>query len=155
MRVFLPCILYFDQIKKGLCTTCCIYTPVLWKSVFFKCCMSVSNFTFLLRSSCSLTQELQTNMNMYIFTNGVSQLCDKASCRNCISCMTQVQNLNKLINSCGDREVEQVSGLLAVQGWSVPWERRKQFYLERLQKGCQSISQLSTAPLPDIPRANR
>lgn len=36
-------------IKKGLCTTCCIYTPVLWKSVFLKCCASVSNFTFHLR----------------------------------------------------------------------------------------------------------
>lgn len=38
--------------------------------------------------------------------------------------LTQVQNLNKLINSCGEREVEQVSGLLAVQGWSVPFQDR-------------------------------
>jgi len=33
-------------IKKGLCTTCCIYTPVLRKSVFLKCCTPVSDFTF-------------------------------------------------------------------------------------------------------------
>lgn len=69
--------------------------------------------------------------------------------------MTQVQNLNRLIKSWGEREVEQVSGLLAVQGWSVPWERRKQLHLERLQKGLQNISQLNAATLPDALLANR
>lgn len=31
-----------------------------------------------------------------------------------------IQNLNKLIKSWGDSETEQLSGLLAVHGWSVP-----------------------------------
>lgn len=31
-----------------------------------------------------------------------------------------IQNLNKLIKSWGESEMEQLSGLLAVHGWSVP-----------------------------------
>lgn len=31
-----------------------------------------------------------------------------------------IQNLNKLMKSCGESETEQLSGLLAVHGWSVP-----------------------------------
>lgn len=34
------------------------------------------------------------------------------------------QNLNKLIKSWGERETEQLSGLLAVHGWSVPFQER-------------------------------
>ena len=33
-----------------------------------------------------------------------------------------IQNLNKLIKSWGEGEMEQLSGLLAVHGWSVPWK---------------------------------
>lgn len=33
-----------------------------------------------------------------------------------------IQNLNKLIKSWGESDTEQLSGLLAVHGWSVPWK---------------------------------
>lgn len=89
------------MIKKGLCATCCIYTPVLRKSVFLKCCMSVSNCTFLLRDP--LVPWLRSFKQTWIFTlftNGVSKLCDKASCRNCISCTdpsSEPEQVDKLL----------------------------------------------------------
>ncbi|EGV91418.1 hypothetical protein I79_025910 [Cricetulus griseus] len=33
-----------------------------------------------------------------------------------------IQNLNKLIKSWGESDEEQLSGLLAVHGWTVPWK---------------------------------
>lgn len=41
-RVFCP-VSCTAMIKKGLCTTCCIYAPVLWKSVFLKCRVSATS----------------------------------------------------------------------------------------------------------------
>lgn len=89
------------MIKKGLCTTCCIYTPVLWKSVFLKCHVSVSNFTFHLRDP--LVPWLRSFKQTWIFTlftNGVSKLCDKVSCRNLISCgdpSSEPEQVDKLL----------------------------------------------------------
>lgn len=42
----------------------------------------------------------------------------------CKAVMYWSQNLNRLIKSWGERETEQLSGLLAVQGWSVPFQDR-------------------------------
>lgn len=96
------------MIKKGLCTTCCIYTPVLWKSVFLKCCMSVSNCTFLLRDCTFLLRDplvpwlrsFKQTWTFTLFTNGVSKLREKASCRNCISCTdpsSEPEQVDKLL----------------------------------------------------------
>lgn len=40
--------------------------------------------------------------------------------------MNWIQNLNRLMNSWGERETEQLSGLLAVHGWSVPCKGKTQ-----------------------------
>lgn len=99
-RFFLPCILYSDDKKGTLYNILYLYTSPM-KSVFLKCCMSVSNFTFHLWDP--LLPWLRSFKQTWIFTlftNGVSKLCDKVSCRNHISCSdpsSEPEQVDKLL----------------------------------------------------------
>ena len=84
-------------------------------------------------SSCSLPfsvpylRSFEPMFNMYtIYKSSVQTLDSQPSNHQgnpseVLSC-AGIQNLNKLIKSWGESETEQLAGLLAVHGWSVPWK---------------------------------
>lgn len=87
------------MIKKGLCTTCCIYAPVLWKSVFLKCRVSATS-PFISDLLVPWLRSFKQTWIFTLFTNGVSKLCDKVSCRNLISCSdpsSEPEQVDKLL----------------------------------------------------------
>lgn len=79
---------------------------------------SVLSVTYL-RSQC---------LKCTLFTKEVSKLCiprlHSVGSPSEVLSRAVIQNLNKLMKSWGERDTEQLSGLLAVHGWSVPFQER-------------------------------